>query len=136
VELAKLLMRIFSYVYHGLLGLFMLGLACLTLLSGNHNLRLEMLPWTGATLTYALLGLALVAILAVLLAMRGVARVVFMLWTVAVLVLMFRGFFLTPYRFSGMSGFSTAALLTLGALLSVAGGWFVFRPQAALKRKS
>lgn len=134
MELARLLMRIFSYVYHGLLAVFMVALSLLALQGGAHNLRLEMLPWKGATLTYALLGIGLFAIVATLLALKGVARVVFFIWTIVAFLGMFRGFFLTKYAF-GPAGFRTAILMTLGALVAAMGGWFVFRQQQAMKRK-
>ncbi|MFB3827631.1 MAG: hypothetical protein ACE15B_12740 [Bryobacteraceae bacterium] len=131
-------MRVFSYVYHGLLGLFLLALSCVTLLSGNHNLRLDMLPWKGAALTYALLALGVVALVCVVLAVKGMARVVFFVWTLAVLVMMFRGYFIAGYVFSGPGEFRTAVYLTLGAIASAIGGWFVFRrePERKLAGKS
>jgi len=128
-------MRIFSYVYHGLLALFMLAVSFLALLGGNHNLRLDLLPWTGAALTYSLLGLGLFAAVVTILALKGIARMVFFAWTVAVFVLLFRGFFLAPYFFRTPGDMWTAIYLTLGAILAVLGGWFVFRRQASMKRK-
>src|SRR5574340_1433683 len=126
-------MRVFSYVYHGLLGLFLLALSCLTLLSGNHNLRLDMLPWKGAALTYVLLGLAVVGLASLALAVKGIARVAFFIWTVGVLVMMLRGYFIAGYVFGGSGEFRTAIYLTLGAILSAVGGWFVYRGQPERK---
>jgi hypothetical protein len=116
-------MRIYSYLFHALLGLFMLGISVIALLSGT-SLHLEMLPWSGNAGTYALLGGALFGLLSLLLALQGTARILFFLWSLAVFAVMLKGFFLSPYRFADPAGFKTAALLTLGALLAILGAWF------------
>jgi hypothetical protein len=131
VELVRIFMRVFSFLFHGLLGMFMLGLSCLALMGGNHNLKLGVLPWTGATLTWALLGLGVSALAVILLAFKGTARIVFFLWTVAVFAALVRGFFLGPYIFWGAGSLWTAIYLTLGAFLAAVGGWFVFRGRPA-----
>jgi len=51
-------MRFYSYLFHGLLALFMLGISAVALASGT-ALHLEMLPWSGQTGTYVLLGAGL-----------------------------------------------------------------------------
>ena len=58
----RALMRVFSYLFHGLLTLFLLGLAVVALSSGQ-PLQLEMLPWQGQALTWWLLAAALVGLL-------------------------------------------------------------------------
>ena len=42
-------MRVFSYLFHGLLTLFLLGISVVALSSGQ-TLTLEMLPWQGPAL--------------------------------------------------------------------------------------
>jgi len=46
----KALVRYFSYVFNGLLALFLLAVSGLALASGAANLHLGMLPWSGAML--------------------------------------------------------------------------------------
>jgi hypothetical protein len=59
-------MRVFSYLFHGLLTLFLLGISMVAL-SSSQPLQLEMLPWQGQTLTWWLLGAALVGLASVIL---------------------------------------------------------------------
>jgi len=119
----RALMRIYSYFFHALLGLFMFGISAVALLSGT-TLHLEMLPWSGRIGTYVLLGAALFGLLALLLALKRTARVLFFLWSLAVFAMLVKGFFLSPYHFSDPAGFRTAGLLTAGALLAIFGAWF------------
>jgi hypothetical protein len=114
-------MRFYSYLFHGLLALFMLGISAIALISDT-ALHLDMLPWPGQTGTYVLLGGGLFGILALLLALKGTLRFLFFLWSLAVFVMLVKGFFLGPYQFDG--GFKAIALLTLGALLAILGAWF------------
>ena len=50
--MSKAILRIFSYLYHLVLGLFLLIISSLTLFSKGHILRLEMLPWDDPVLSY------------------------------------------------------------------------------------
>lgn len=110
-----LLLRLYAYLYHLALALFLMGIGIVAVWNGK-DLTLGMLPWQGSTLTQAVLVLGVVGLVGVLLAMTGVLRWLFPLWALVVLVLMFRGFFLTPYTFSGPDQFRGALLLTAGAL--------------------
>lgn len=125
------IMRIFSYIYHGFLSILLLALSVVTLISGAHNLKLDMLPWQDAQLTYSVLILGAAGTLAVGLAVKGVLRPVFFLWTVAVVALMVRGYFFGPYFFGDASEFFRTLALVLGAVLACAGAWFAWRGQPA-----
>jgi hypothetical protein len=114
-------MRFYSYLFHGLLALFMLGISAVALASGT-VLHLDMLPWPGQTGTYVLLGGGVFGIFVLLLALKGTLRFLFFLWSLAVFVMLFKGFFMGPYQFDG--GFKGVALLTFGALLAILGAWF------------
>ena len=120
-------MRIYSYFFHALFGLFLLGIALVALLSGT-PLRLEMLPW--AT-NYILLGGALFGLLSLVLALTGATRLLFLLWSVVVFVLIAKGFFFSSYSFEGPSGFKTAALLTAGSLAALFGAALQVRRKPA-----
>ena len=126
MEIVRAIMRIFSYIFHGLLALLLLALASLAGFSGDHNLRLDMLPWTGKALTWWLFGLSLFGLVAVMLALKGTLRVVFFVWSAAVLVLMLKGYFLSPYYFRP-GEFSTVVYMNLGAVLALIGAWFQLR---------
>ena len=122
----RALMRVFSYLFHGLLTLFLLGLAVVALSSGQ-PLQLEMLPWQGQALTWWLLSAALVGLLSVILAIFRKWRPLFFVWSLAVLGMMARGFFFSHYYFAGPPEFYRALCLTAGALIAVFGAWFQAR---------
>ncbi|MDP8981355.1 MAG: hypothetical protein M3O35_12280 [Acidobacteriota bacterium] len=113
-----LLLRIYAYLYHVLLALLLLALGVAALSTGRDNLSLGMLPWEGGRLTQALLVLGVVGLLCVLLAVTGWLRFLFPLWTLLILVLMIRGYFVSPYTFSGEDEFKEAIWLTVGALIA------------------
>ena len=123
-------MRVFSYLFHGLLGLFMLGISAVAMASGT-PLHLDMLPWSGETGTHVLLGCGVFGIIVVLLALKGTLRFLFFLWSLVVFVMMVKGFFLSPFQFEGTSGLKAVALLTFGALLAIIGAWFQMTRKAA-----
>jgi len=119
-------MRAFSYLFHGLLALFLLAISVVAWSSGQ-PLQLEMLPWQGPALTYWLLAASLVGLASVLLAIFRKWRLLFFLWSLAVLAMMARGFFLSHYYFAGPAEFHGALYLTAGALLAALGAWFQLR---------
>ena len=119
----KALMRIYSYIFHGLLALFLLAISLLALLA-DVNLHMDMLPVSPHSVNYALLGGAAFGLLSLLLALKGSMRFLFFLWSLAVCVLLIKGFFLSSYHFEGPAGFKTASWLTAGSLLALIGAWF------------
>lgn len=122
----RALIRVFSYLFHGLLTLFLLAISMVALSSGQ-PLQLGMLPWEGRTLTYALLCAALVGLLSVILAIFRRWRLLFFVWSLAVLAAMARGFFFSRYYFAGPPEFHSALYLTAGALIAALGAWFQLR---------
>jgi hypothetical protein len=122
-----MIVKIYSYAFHLVLAFFLTGLALMAFFTGMHNMRLDMLPWTGAALSWWLLGLGLAGIVCVALAVMGVLRILFLLWTVAVVALMIRGYVFSPYTFGGWEGFRMIVLLLAGACLAAVGGWLQFR---------
>jgi hypothetical protein len=126
VAALKALMRFFSYLFHGLLTLFLLAISVVALSSGQ-PLQLGMLPWEGHSLTWWLLGAALAGLASVVLAICRKWRPLFFLWSLVVLLVMARGFFFSQYYFAGPPEFRGALYLTAGALLAVFGAWFQLR---------
>jgi LPXTG-motif cell wall-anchored protein len=129
-------MRLFSYLFHGVLALFLLALGLVPLFSGTHNLRLNMLPWEGKALTFWLLGLALLGLVSVLLAIAGKARAPLFAWSLLVVVMMLWGYFWRPYRWSSADAFQTTLLLVGGALLATLGAWFALKRRPARRRNA
>ncbi len=117
------IMRIFGYVYHLILGLFLLAIASIAGFGSNISLRLEMLPWAGSTLTFTLFIGSLLGLVSLFLAIKGKLRLPFRIWTVTVFGVMAYGYFLTSYGFNSPDDFRNALLLTLGALIASAGSW-------------
>ena len=118
----KALLRVYSYVFGGLLALFVFAISSMALANRTPP-NFTFLPWTGATLTYWLLGLALFGLLTLLLAMGGKMRALFFLWSLAVFVLLFKGLFVSFYSFSGPVSFQVAVRLTVGSLVATLGSF-------------
>ena len=126
------LFRIYSYLYHMVLALFLLGIGMVGLES--HTLKLGMLPWKGRTLVFWLIGASLFGLLSILLAWLGKMRFLFLLYSLAVFGMMVRGYFLGGYQFSGKPEFRLAIYLTAGALVAIIGAWSQFRKKASRRR--
>lgn len=126
MQAVKAVLRFFSYLFHLLLGLFLLAVALLALGTRPHALHLDMLPWTGETLAYIVLIGAIFGLVSLVLALMGTLRALFFLWALAVAVLLLRGYFFSGYRFSP-GGVRTGLELLAAAWLALVGAWFVLR---------
>jgi hypothetical protein len=120
-------MRVYSYIYHLILALLMVAVSVIVWTGGSNNLRLGMLPWTGQSLTRALLWGGIIALLCIFLAITGWLRFLFPIWALVVLVMMIRGYLLGSYSFQSRSEFEWVVVLILGALLAFFGSLTVFR---------
>ena len=123
MEVLKALVRFFSFLFHGLLALFLFLLSGFALASGSPNLRLEMLPWTGSTLIYVVLFSSLAGLASVILAMGSKLRALFFVWSLVVVVMMIKGYIFSRYHFAP-GGFRMALYLIAASLVSLAGAWF------------
>jgi hypothetical protein len=129
-----LLLRVYAYLFHLILSLFLLGLGVITITSGQDNLKLGMLPWEGSSLTRAIIVLGLTGILCILFAVSGRARWLFPLWCLFALGMMFRGYFLTSYTFGDAGHFKSAIWLTVGALVAFLGSLSLFGGKARSRK--
>ncbi len=109
-----LLLRLYSYVYHLVLSLFLLGLGIVAYSSGT-TLSLGMFPWEGEKLTQALLALGVIGLICLFGAVTGLFRWLFPIWALVILILMIRGFFLGAFNYSGADQFKGVVALTIGA---------------------
>jgi hypothetical protein len=128
----KAIMRYYSYLFHLLLAIVLIALSGLAMGSGI-GLRLGMLPWSGDALNYALFFGALAGLVVTLLAMKGVLRILFLIWSFLVFVLLVKGYIFSSYKFAP-NEFRTAAWLIVGSLLAVFGAWFQLRTDARPKK--
>jgi hypothetical protein len=129
----KAIMRYFAYLFHIVLALFLFALSGIAISTGTGSLRLGMLPWTGDTLNYVLIGSAVVGLLTVLLAMKGVLRILFLLWSFLVFVMLVKGYIFSRYTFQP-NEFRIALFLIGGSLLALLGAWFQLRTSARPKK--
>jgi hypothetical protein len=120
VAALKTLVRIFSYLFHLLLTLFLLAVSVLALASPTIFLRLDMLPWTGLALVRCLFLGSLFGLLSVVLAVAGKLRWLFPVWALAVLVLLVKGYVFSSYHFTP-GGVRLGACLLCGSLVAFAG---------------
>jgi len=119
----------FGYLFHFLLALLLLGLAGIAVASGPRSLHLEMLPWSGSSLEYILLGGALFGLLSIFFAVTGRLRILFLLWSLAVAVLLTKGYIFSNYRF-GAGELRHATYWIAAAWVAVAGAWFQLRARS------
>jgi uncharacterized integral membrane protein len=122
VGVIKALLRVYSYVFGGSLALFVFAISSMALANAT-PVNFAFLPWSGASRTYWLLGLALFGLLALLLAMGDKVRALFFLWSLAVFVLLFKGLFVSFYSLSGPVSFQVAVRLTVGSLVATLGSF-------------
>jgi hypothetical protein len=115
--LFAMILRVYSYFYHLILCLFLLGLSIVAM-SSSTVLKMPMLPWSGSELMSWLTWGSLLGLISIALAVTGIFRFLFPLWALAVLVLMVQGYFLKSYTFDGKSEFYMTLWLVGGALLA------------------
>ena len=120
MDVIRALLTFLAYVFHGLLCLILLAMSGLAMAAGAQTLQLGMLPWKGSTLLYALFFGALLGLVTVLLAISGKLRPPFFLWSVAVTVLLLKGYIFSGYRFAP-GEFRTAIYLITGSVIGLIG---------------
>ena len=123
MQAVKALLRLFSYLFHGILALFLAAVSGLALASGTRSLHFGMLPWAGPTLSYVLLFGSVGGLLALVLAVRKKWRALFFLWALAIVVLMVRGYVFSGYHFAAGEA-KNAGYLMIGSVIALAGAWY------------
>jgi hypothetical protein len=130
MSVVTLALRYITYIFHGLLALFLAALGGLALASsGPLHLKLDMLPWTDAALPYWLFFGALAGLVILVMAFLGKLRWLFAVWCALVTILMIRGYLFSGYRFAP-GDFKTAEYMMGLALLSLPGAWLQWRQMA------
>lgn len=116
------IMRYYSYVFHGLLALFLVAVSGMALAVSPGSLHLDMLPFKGATLTYVVFFGGLFGLLAVALAFLRKLALLLFVWSLVVPIMMIKGFIFSAYGFEP-GGFKTAVELIVGSLIAIPGPW-------------
>jgi hypothetical protein len=130
VKIVALILRYWSYLFAGLFGLFVAGIAAVLLISGSMNFRFSQLPfWQGKAALYSMLAIGLLGILGALLGLLKGMRPILLVWTLAVFALLVYGYFISPkhYFALGRAEAQNAAYLALGALLAFIGALMQYR---------
>jgi hypothetical protein len=121
------LLRYFSYVFHGLLAVILLAVSGIALGTAPASLRLGMLPWTGSTLAYVVFFASLFGLATVILALLRKLPALLFVWSLAVTVMLIKGYVFSGYGFD-RGGWLTALLLVVASLIAIAGAWSQMRP--------
>jgi len=122
VTVLRRIVRLYSYAFSVLCIFSVLAMSILILASKSVTVRFYLLPWEGKALLYGLFGLALAGLVVVLLTWRGRMQMLFLVWSLLVLVLIVRYYFFTAYSFTVGSGEFTIALgVVLAAVVAAAG---------------
>jgi hypothetical protein len=121
------ILRLYSYVYHFVLSLLLLGISGIAIASNVHTLNLAMLPWKGDELIHYVFYGSIAGLISIILAVTGIFRYLFPIWTLIIFVLMVRGFLISPYTFTGKDQFYSILALIAGAFLAFLGSLTVFK---------
>ena len=122
MDVIRALSIFLSYVFHGLLCLILFAVTSVAIAGGGQTLHLGMLPWTGSTLLYALLFGSLAGLVTVVLAINGRWRPLFFVWSLAVAVLLLKGYIFSGYRFSP-GEFGPVMCLIVGSWIALLGSF-------------
>lgn len=132
--LIRLLFIVYSYLFHSVLALILVALSIVSAAS-HLPLQITFLPWSGKQLASWLLWLGIIALLSIFLAVTKKVRLLFLLWSLAVLAFLVRGFFAGPYSFTAPGQFRNAMYLTFAALSAVPGAWWQLRQHSRSYRR-
>ena len=131
--MAKALARYFSFVFHGLLAVILIAASGVALASGQ-ALRLDVLPWTGSTLSCVVFIGSLFGLATVVLAFRRQLSALFFVWTLVVAILMLIGYLFSSYYFEP-GDLGIALFLIAASLASIAGAWFQMRAAVEIRMR-
>ncbi len=124
------ILRTYSYIYHLLISIAMIAMAFVAWLSDNYNLKQDMLPWEGHTLINFMFLLGFLGVVSVVLCFLGKLRLLFLIWALAVVVMLFRGILLGGMRFENADAFRSALYFIAAGLFALFGAWSAFRKRA------
>jgi hypothetical protein len=133
LDVTKALLSFFSYIFHGLLCLILFAMSSLAIIGGAQTLQLGMLPWTGSTLLQVVHFGSLAGLVTVILAINGKWRPLFFVWSLAVTLLLLKGYIFSGYRFAP-GEFRTAMYLIVGSVIALIGSWVAMGQKARARR--
>lgn len=119
------LLRVFAFLYHIPAALALLAFSLFALIDNVKNIRCPMVPWTGRTLIYWTLVIAIMGLAGMFLSLRRKSSLLFVIYTVVFFGISAYGALNRFY--SGMDEFRSTLLILFGALGAVAGSLFQFK---------
>ncbi len=129
------ILRLFSYLYHFVLALVLLGISGIAIASDVHTLNLAMFPWKGDALIHWLFYGSIVGLITIVLAVTRIFHYLFPIWALIVLVMMVRGFLISPYTFDSKDQFYGILALIAGAFVAFLGSLTVFSAKRVKKTR-
>lgn len=125
VQVIDRVLKFISAAFHGVLGLFCLGVGLLAYLTNMGNsLKMTMMPWfNGPYLAAWLLGLGALGVCLAILFFLGKLKPVFFVWALFVFITMVYGYASGAHVFRHVSEAWNALYLTLGAIVALFGAW-------------
>ncbi len=116
MKILHALMRFYSYLFTLGPAVFLTGMGAVAYISGQHNWKIDTLPWTGEALSKAFLVIGGLGLLAVPLAamnwFRWLMPLVAFLYALGIIY----AFFWQSYRFDGLEEFRSVVGLAVGAV--------------------
>ena len=128
MKVLGLLLRLFSYLFHLLLSLFLLGIAILATTS-HQSLNLGMLPFEKEHVLRGVYTLHIIGLLSTLLAITRLFKYLFPVWAAVVLYILVRGFIFSSYSFPNTGALRSALWLILAALAAFIGALWTLKPR-------
>jgi len=115
-----MVLRWYSCLFALVLGFFMTGISLVLLISGSTNYRLDMLPfWKDSAALYGLMAIGVLGIVTAALTMLNKAKILLVVYTLALFALLVYGFFLSPvYRFQGEAEAKSILYIAAAALVA------------------
>ena len=123
------LLRVWSYVFHLILSLFLLGLGLISYPNPQALKLIGFLPFTSENVIRGIVTLGAVGLISTVLAMTGIFKYLFPVWTAIILYLIVRGGIFSPFAFAGENAFKGFLWLAFGAIGAFFGGFWVLKPR-------
>ncbi len=127
MKFLRLLLTAFANMYHFAISLFLGGIGMVAWESGITSVKLEMLPWTGEELVSWLLRISAIGVIACALHASGKFPYLLPMTSLALAILMFRGFFWLPFQFESPEQFYWVIALVGGAFGAFLSSLAIFR---------
>lgn len=117
------ILRVYSWIFDGILSLLAVGVAVLAAMSRGAELRIAWLPWSGLQLKIWLAALGVVGLTCLIMATSGKLRVPLFLFSLTALFLLTRGLFFTSHSFADVNEAKRAIGLVAATLIAMIGSW-------------